>query len=91
MRLGKYRMITPGIFRSILERNGSAVDAALAALICNGLTNMQSLGLGGGFIMTIYQRSTRQAFVLNARDRAPLAANVTMYGDKPISTFGKFC
>lgn len=79
-------------FRSILERNGSAVDAALAALICNGLVNMQSLGFGGGFMMTIYQRSTRQAFVLNARDRAPLAANSTMYNDKPAnaSFHGKF-
>ncbi|XP_024880086.1 glutathione hydrolase 1 proenzyme-like isoform X1 [Temnothorax curvispinosus] len=70
------------IGKSILERNGSAVDAALAALICNGLVNMQSLGLGGGFIMTIYQRSTRRAFVLNARDRAPLASNSTMYDGK---------
>jgi len=53
---------------------------------------MQSLGLGGGFLMTIYQRSTRQTFVLNARDRAPLAANFTMYAGKPAnaSRFGKF-
>lgn len=73
------------IGKSILERNGSAVDAALSALICNGLVNMQSLGFGGGFMMTIYQRSTRRAFVLNARDRAPLAANSTMYNDKPMN------
>lgn len=79
-------------FRSILERNGSAVDAALAALICNGLVNMQSLGLGGGFMMTIYERSTRRALVLNARDRAPLAANATMFHGKPanVSSLGKF-
>lgn len=82
---------TLDFFRSILERNGSAVDAALAALICNGLVNMQSLGLGGGFIMTIYQRSTRQAFILNARDRAPLAANSTMFDGKSAnaSSFGR--
>ncbi|XP_071628925.1 scoloptoxin SSD14-like isoform X2 [Temnothorax longispinosus] len=51
---------------------------------------MQSLGLGGGFIMTIYQRSTRRAFVLNARDRAPLASNSTMYDGKSVnaSSFG---
>lgn len=68
------------------------MDAALAALICNGLVNMQSLGFGGGFLMTIYERSTSQAFVLNARDRAPLAANSTMYNGKPAnaSAFGKF-
>lgn len=68
------------------------MDAALAALICNGLVNMQSLGFGGGFLMTIYDRSASRAFVLNARDRAPLAANSTMYDGKPenTSTFGKF-
>lgn len=78
--------------RSILEQNGSAVDAALASLICNGLVNMQSLGFGGGFMMTIYERATRQAFVLNARDRAPLSANSTMYDGKPANTssFGKY-
>ncbi|XP_029158827.1 glutathione hydrolase 1 proenzyme-like isoform X2 [Nylanderia fulva] len=73
------------IGKSILERSGSAMDAALSALICNGLVNMQSLGFGGGFMMTIYQRSTRRSFVLNARDRAPLAANSTMYNDKPMN------
>lgn len=77
--------------RSILEKNGSAVDAALAALICNGLVNMQSLGFGGGFMMTFYERSSRRAYVLNARDRAPLAANSTMYDGKPanVSSFGE--
>jgi len=67
------------------------MDAALAALICNGLVNMQSLGFGGGFMMTIYERSTRRAFVLNARDRAPLAANFTMYNGRPsnVSSLGK--
>ncbi|XP_014477462.1 PREDICTED: gamma-glutamyltranspeptidase 1-like isoform X2 [Dinoponera quadriceps] len=78
------------IGKSILEQNGSAVDAALAALICNGLVNMQSLGFGGGFMMTIYEKSSRRAFVLNARDRAPLSANSTMYEGKPAnaSSFG---
>jgi gamma-glutamyltranspeptidase/glutathione hydrolase/leukotriene-C4 hydrolase len=30
------------------------VDAALAALFCNGVYNSQSMGLGGGFLMTVY-------------------------------------
>lgn len=52
---------------------------------------MQSLGLGGGFMMTVYEKSKRQAFVLNARDRAPLAANSTMYDGKSeeASSLGK--
>ena len=36
--------------------NGTAVDAALATLFCNGVVHSQSMGIGGGFIMTIYIR-----------------------------------
>ncbi|KZC10657.1 Gamma-glutamyltranspeptidase 1, partial [Dufourea novaeangliae] len=69
--------------KSILENNGSAVDAAIASMICNGLVNMQSMGLGGGFFMTIYDKAAKRAYTLIARDRAPLAANETMYEGKP--------
>ncbi|CAK9812178.1 Scoloptoxin SSD14 [Anthophora quadrimaculata] len=69
--------------RSILEKNGSAVDCAIATMICNGLVNMQSMGIGGGFFMTIYDKSEKRAYTLTARDRAPLAANATMYDGMP--------
>ncbi|CAK9809639.1 Scoloptoxin SSD14 [Anthophora plagiata] len=69
--------------RSILEKNGSAVDSAIATMICNGLVNMQSMGIGGGFLMTIYDKSEKRAYTLTARDRAPLAANATMYDGMP--------
>ena len=39
--------------RSMLERGGNAVDAALAALFCNGVVKSMSSGIGGGFMMTI--------------------------------------
>lgn len=68
--------------RSMLDRNGSAVDAALAALICNGLINMQSMGFGGGFMMTIYAKGTDTATVLNSRDSAPSAAKPNMFEGK---------
>jgi gamma-glutamyltranspeptidase len=35
------------------------VDAALAALFCNGVYNCQSMGLGGGFLMTVYTTKVR--------------------------------
>ncbi|XP_026670551.1 glutathione hydrolase 1 proenzyme-like isoform X2 [Ceratina calcarata] len=71
------------IGKSILEKNGSAVDATISAMICNGLVNMQSMGIGGGFVMTIYDKATKRAYTLTARDRAPLAANATMFEGKP--------
>lgn len=69
------------VFRQILERNGSAVDAAIAALFCNGLFNMQSMGLGGGFLMTVYVRENKTAYALNARESAPSKASSEFYKD----------
>lgn len=62
--------------RDILLRNGSAADAAIAMLFCGGATSPHTHGLGGGFVATIYTRSTQVAESLIARETAPAAANV---------------
>ena len=67
--------------RKILqERNGTAVDAAIATLFCNGLISSQSMGIGGGFLMTIYDRSSKKVTTINARESAP--AKVSENNDK---------
>nr|XP_023018346.1 glutathione hydrolase 1 proenzyme-like [Leptinotarsa decemlineata] len=67
------------IGKDILLKNGSAVDSIIAAMFCNGIINMQSMGLGGGFLMTIYIRKEKKAYFLNAREVAPMKSKNRIY------------
>lgn len=61
------------------EYNGTAVDAAIATLFCESVTVCQSMGLGGGFVATIYHRESGKVDTLLARERAPLASSENMF------------
>uniref|UniRef100_A0A336KBV3 CSON002119 protein n=1 Tax=Culicoides sonorensis TaxID=179676 RepID=A0A336KBV3_CULSO len=63
----------------ILRKNGSAVDAAIVTLLCEGIACPQSMGLGGGFIMVIYSKDKGTVETVNAREVAPLAAYEEMF------------
>ena len=53
---------------------GNAIDSSIATMYCNTVVNSQSLGIGGGFIMTVYMANgTRVALI--ARETAPAAAS----------------
>ncbi|GAA6082761.1 gamma-glutamyltransferase 5a [Tachysurus ichikawai] len=49
--------ICSSIGRDVLRSGGSAVDGAIAALICTSVINPQSMGLGGGVIFTIREKT----------------------------------
>ena len=66
-------------FRDLLKKGGSAMDATIGAMFCNGIVNSHSMGLGGGFMMTIYSRNNSQAYSLIARESAPLASNKDLF------------
>ena len=68
-------------FRNIMKKNGTAVDVAIAVLVCNGAIHSHSLGLGGGFFMTIYIKNEGKSYFLNAREMAPLASTENMFKD----------
>lgn len=78
-----------GFGKQMLAKNGSAVDAAIATLLCDGVTCLQNMGIGGGFLMTIYIKKTGEVVTLNARETAPAAATEDMYeGNSNWSQFG---
>jgi hypothetical protein len=70
--LGKYssaavavdNLVCSTIGRQILERNGTTMDATLAAAICNGVMTAQSMGIGGGCVITVYSKYRRNKIFL---------------------------
>ena len=67
----------------MLKGGGTAVDAVIATLFCNGVFNPHSMGVGGGFLMTLYLKERGEVVTLNARETAPAASNPNMYAGNP--------
>lgn len=77
------------IAKDVLLEGGTAVDAAIAGMFCNGVYNSQSMGLGGGFMMTIYHAVNKTVATLDARESAPAASTPNMFkGDPKASQHG---
>lgn len=72
-----------------MAKGGNAVDAAIATMICDGALCPQFMGLGGGFLMTIYNATTKKVMSINAREMAPKAATESMFVKEPnLSVYG---
>lgn len=67
------------IGKEILNANGSAVDAAIAAMFCLGVISMHSSGIGGGGVMLVYNRTLQKASVIDFRETAPAQAHKDMF------------
>ncbi|XP_051540195.1 glutathione hydrolase 5 proenzyme-like isoform X2 [Myxocyprinus asiaticus] len=70
------------IGRDMLRQGGSAVDGAIAALLCTGLVNPQSMGLGGGAIFTIMDKIGKVK-IISSRETVPKSVRADLLKDCP--------
>jgi gamma-glutamyltranspeptidase/glutathione hydrolase len=68
--------------RVTLEQGGNAFDAAVAIAAALAVVEPASSGLGGGGFWLLYRAKDGFATMVDARERAPLAASADMYLDK---------
>jgi gamma-glutamyltranspeptidase/glutathione hydrolase len=59
---------------AMLERGGSAVDAAIAVQLVLGLVEPQSSGLGGGAFLLVHDARGKRLIAYDGRETAPAAA-----------------
>ncbi|KAM9539672.1 glutathione hydrolase 5 proenzyme-like isoform 1-T2 [Salvelinus alpinus] len=72
------------IGRDILQQGGSAVDGAIAALLCTSLVNPQSMGLGGGSIFTV-RDETGTVKTFSSRETVPQSFKADLLKGCPTS------
>ncbi|XP_053709645.1 glutathione hydrolase 5 proenzyme-like isoform X1 [Synchiropus splendidus] len=70
------------IGRKLLQEGGSAVDGAIGALLCTSVVNPQSMGIGGGSIFTVRDK-TGNVSVYNFRETAPRSVQKNLLSDCP--------
>jgi gamma-glutamyltranspeptidase/glutathione hydrolase len=73
---------------AMLERGGSAVDAAIAVQLVLNLVEPSSSGLGGGAYFVHYEARSKSVSVIDGRETAPAGATPELFLDregKPLS------
>ncbi len=68
--------------RDMLDRGGSAVDAAIATQMVLGLVEPQSSGIGGGAFLLHYDGETREVAAFDGRETAPAEATPGLFLDE---------
>ena len=83
--------------RVLTAKGNNAVDAAVATLLCLGVVNFQSSGIGGGMVMVVAKKNLNggqpNVTVIDARVVAPQSVNdpagVPYVDDETLALIGK--
>lgn len=67
----------------ILEKGGSAIDAAIAAQLVLGLVEPQSSGLGGGGFLVYWDNQNKKLITYDGRETAPLSVDENLFVKQP--------
>ncbi|MGJ9383052.1 gamma-glutamyltransferase [Salipaludibacillus sp. CF4.18] len=68
----------------ILEKGGNAIDAAVAAAFCLGVSEPQASGIGGQSMALVHLAQEKRIFALDGSSRAPFALQPARNPKKPI-------
>ena len=74
----------------ILQKGGSAVDAAIAANAVLGVVEPMSCGIGGDLFAICWSAEDKQLTGLNASGRSPALANISEFKKRGFSTIPTF-
>lgn len=69
---------------SILKKGGNAVDAAVSAAFCLGVTEPQASGLGGQSMAILHLADVGKTIAIDGSSRAPLGISPTNIPKKPL-------
>src|SRR5262245_15641508 len=67
---------------AVLERGGSALDAAIAVQLVLGLVEPESSGIGGGAFLLYWSEGDKTLRSYDGRETAPAAARADRFLDK---------
>ncbi len=68
--------------KKILEKGGSAIDAAIAAQMVLNVVEPHASGIGGGGFLLYYDAKTKKTTYFNGRERAPESSHSKMFLQK---------
>ncbi|AQT67453.1 Putative gamma-glutamyltransferase YwrD [Anaerohalosphaera lusitana] len=74
----------------ILQKGGSAVDAAIAANACLGLMEPTGSGIGGDLFAIVWDAKTKRLYGLNASGRSPKSLTLEYFGENGIEDIPAF-